>query len=107
MLSVLIASEALTLPACRVRDNVFSASACSALHDVASALGRSKHLLHRGSPPLAATAARTDDTAVGCGNSGAATATYAGALSARLLPMKACQSMDTLPSAMPGCLVYC
>jgi len=61
----------------------------------------------RGSPPLAATAARTDDTAVGCGNSGAATATYAGALSARLLPMKACQSMDTLPSAMPGCLVYC
>ena len=64
-------------------------------------------LLHRGSPPLAATAARTDDTAVGCGNSGAATATYAGALSARLLPMKACQSMDTLPSAMPGCLVYC
>ena len=50
MLSVLIASESLTLPACRVRDNVFSASACSALHDEASALGRSKHLLHRGSP---------------------------------------------------------
>ena len=50
MLSVLVASDALTLPTCRVRDNVFSASACSALHDVASALGRSKHLLHRGSP---------------------------------------------------------
>ena len=51
MLSVLIASEALTLPACRVRDNVFSASACSrAARGVASALGRSKHLLHRGSP---------------------------------------------------------
>ena len=50
MLSVLIASESLTLPACRVRDGVFSASACSALHEEACTLGRSKHLLHRGSP---------------------------------------------------------
>ena len=50
MLSVLIASESLTLPACRVRDGVFSASACSALHDEASTLGRSKHHLHRGAP---------------------------------------------------------